>query len=234
LKNLTQAQQKTVLIVLLAALVLLIVYRTLTEEKPKTMPLTYQRGAVASLPVRQGLSSRQAGSDPLNAFLERRGQKYPGVVRDIFRMENPVPKPKLVASHMTATPPVHIKSPEEIAAEAAQAAVAAARADLMKFQFLGYLTEKDSTLFLSKDGELFIVKRGDTIMKSYKVKEGSKNYVVLLDTVTGVEVRLEIPSGELVTQQPQQQKTSQERRIQLRRHRIIQTPAPAGASGPLP
>ena len=260
--KLTQTQQTVVLIVLVVVLVLLIGYRIMTEEKPKTAPLTYQRGAVASSPVRQGLSTRKAGADPLNVFLERRGEKYPGVRRDIFRMENPVPKPKLVVSQITATPPVHVKTPEEIAAEAALAAAEAARADLLKFQFLGYLTEKDSTLFLSKEGELFIVKRGDKILKSYKVKEGTKNHVVLLDTITGVEVRLEIPGGELatqqatgqssqsvtqkspqqplqqVTQQPLQPIPAQQQRIQRRRQRFnpgqTQTPVPAAGTEPVP
>jgi hypothetical protein len=218
--KLTQAQQTSLLIVLVVVLVLLIGYRIMTEEKPKTVPLTYQRGAVASSPVRQGLSTRRAGADPLNAFLERRGEKYPGVGRDIFRMENQVPKPKRAVSHITATPPVHEKTPEEIAAEAAQAAALAvqvaadaARADLNKFKYLGYLTEKDNTLFLSKEGELFIVKRGDSILKSYKVKEVNKNFVVLLDTVTGVEVQLELSGAELVTQSPpltQQQQVPQQ------------------------
>ena len=208
--KLTQAQQTSVLIVMLVVLVLLIGYRIMNEEKPKTAPLTYQRGAVANSPVRQGLSARRAGADPVNAFLERRGEKFPGMRRDIFRMENPVPKPKLVASHITATPPVHVKTPEEIAADAAQAAAQAvqavadaARADLNKFKYLGYLTEKDNTLFLSKEGELFIVKRGGTILKSYKVKEVNKNYVVLLDTITGVEVQLELSGAESATQSPQ-------------------------------
>lgn len=210
--KLTHAQQTSVLIVLVVVLVLLIGYRVMTEEKPKTAPLTYQRGAVASSPVRQGLSARRAGADPLNAFLEQRSEKYPGAGRDIFRMENPVLKTKLIVSKRTATPPVHVKTPEEIAADAAQAAAQAvqavadaARADLNKFKYLGYLTEKDNTLFLSKEGELFIVKRGDTILKSYKVKDVSKNYVVLLDTVTGVEVQLELSGADLATQQPQQQ-----------------------------
>jgi hypothetical protein len=244
--KLTQVQQTVVLVVLVVVLVFLIGYRFMTEEKQKTAPLIYQRGAVASSPVRQGLSTRKAGADPLNVFLERRGEKYPGVRRDIFRMENPVPKPKLLVSRITATPPVHVKTPEEIAADAAQAAAEAARADLLKFQFLGYLTEKDSTLFLSKDGELFIVKRGDTILKSYKVKEGTKNYVVLLDTVTGVEVRLEIPGGELATPkasgqsplQPYQQVTPEQQRIQRRRQRFnpgqTQTPVPAAGTQPVP
>ena len=109
------------------------------------------------------------------------------------------------------TPPVIVKTPEEIAAEAAQAAAAAARAaveaaaqaaraDLMKFQMVGYLTDKESTIFLSKEGELFIVKKGSKLLKSYKVKETGKNYVILLDTITGVEVQLDLAGGEMSPQ----------------------------------
>jgi hypothetical protein len=105
-----------------------------------------------------------------------------------------------------------VKTEEELAAEAAQAAAAAARAaveaaaqaaraDLMKFQLVGYLTDKESTLFLSKEGELFIVKKGSKLLKSYKVKETGKNFVILLDTITGVEVQLELPGGEMSPQQ---------------------------------
>ena len=239
--KLTKAQQTFVLIVLVVVLVLLIGYRIMTEEKPKTAPLTYQRGAVASSLVRQGLSTRKAGVDPLNVFLERRGEKYPGVGRDIFRMENPVPKPKLVASHITGTPPVHEKTPEEIAADAAQAAAQAiqaladaARADLNKFKYLGYLTEKDNTLFLAREGEHFIVKKGDILLKSYKIKEVNKNYVLLLDTVTGVEVQLELSGAEsatqspLITQQPQQQSPQQQPLTQIspQQRRPAQAPTP--------
>ena len=223
--KLTQARQTSVLIVLVVVLVLLIGYRIITDEKPRTAPLTYQRGAIASSPVRQGLSTRRAGVDPLNAFLERRGEKYPGVGRDIFRMENPVLKPKRVVSKITATPPVHVKTPEEIAADAA-------RADLNKFKYLGYLTEKDNTLFLSKEGELFIVKRGDTILKSYKVKEVSKNYVVLLDTVTGVEVQLELSGADLATQQQQQQQQQQVPRQQPPTQTLPQQMRPLPAPTP--
>jgi hypothetical protein len=237
--KITQAQQTSIFIVLVVVLVLLIAYRIMTEEKPKTAPLTYQRGAVASSPVRRGLSTRRTGADPLNAFLERRSEKYPGAGRDIFRMENPVPKPKLVVSQTTATPPVHVKTPEEIAADTAQAAALAvqavadaARTDLNKFKYLGYLTEKENTLFLSKEGELFIVKRGDTILKSYKVKEVNKNYVVLLDTVTGVEVQLELSGSESatqsppMTQQPQQQAPQQHPLTQTLPQQVRPLPAP--------
>jgi hypothetical protein len=207
--TLSKAQQQIVLIVLVALIVLINGYLYLPGEKSKTAPLTYTRGATAVAPVRPGPLSRVAGTDPLNIFLERRSEKFPHVVRDIFRMENPAPKPKVLPK--PAPPPVIVKTPEEIAAEAAQAAAAAARAaveaaaqaaraDLMKFQMVGYLTEKDSTIFLSKEGELFIVKKGSKLIKSYKVKDMGKNYVILLDTVTGVEVQLDLPGADMSQQ----------------------------------
>ena len=207
--KLTKAQQQIVLVVLVALLVLINGYFYLIGGTPKTAPLTYTRGAITVSPVRPG-TSQAAGADPLNIFLERRREKFPNVVRDIFRMENPVSKP--TASRKQVTPPVHVKTQEEIAAEAAQAvaeaaraaaeaAAQAARADLMKIQLVGYLTEKDSTIFLSKEGELFIVKKGSKLLKSYKVKETGKNYVILLDTITGVEVKLELPGGDMLQQQ---------------------------------
>jgi hypothetical protein len=213
----TPEQQKKILIALASALALLIVFRIATSEKPKTAPLTYTPGAAAGSPVRQGLMSRTAGTDPLNVFLAQREEKFPGVARDIFRMRNPAPKPK-PAPPPPPPPPPPVKTPEELAAEAAAQAAAeaariaaereraaaeakrvaaeAARADLSKFRFLGYLTEKDNTLFLSKDGENFIVKRGDKVLKSYKIKETGKDHVILFDTVTRVEVRVELSGGE--------------------------------------
>jgi hypothetical protein len=236
---LSKAQQPMVLIVLVALIVLINGYFYLTGEKPKTAPLTYSRGAIAVAPVRQGPSSRMTGADPLNTFLERRKEKFPNVVRDIFRMENPAPKPK--ASSKPVTPIV--KTPEEIAAEAAQAAAAAAkaaadaaaqaaRADLMKFQFAGYLTDKESTVFLSKEGELFIVKKGSKLIKSYKVKDTGKNYVILLDTVTGVEVQLDLPGADMSQQHEQSvqkgvQKESEASPVNpaaRRRHQAPQSP----------
>jgi hypothetical protein len=66
----------------------------------------------------------------------------------------------------------------------------------MKFQMVGYLTEAESTIFLTKEGELFIVKKGSKLLKSDKVKDTGKNYVILLDTVTGVEVQRDLAGGE--------------------------------------
>jgi hypothetical protein len=194
----TREQQKITLGALIALIALINAYNFMIGGKPKTAPLTYERGAVASSPVRQGLLSIGSGADPLNVFLERHDERYPGVIRDIFRMENPVKKskPAPIVMPTTALPPVPVKTPEEIAAEAS-------RADLSKFRFLGYLTDKESTLFLSKEGELFIVKSGDRVLKNYKVKEADKDFVVLLDTVTGVEMRIDMSGSVTQQQMPQ-------------------------------
>ena len=180
-------RQKIVLGVLIAVLALTIIYRLVTAEKPRTAPLTYERGAVAASPVRRGLSSPAASADPLAVFFARKQEPFPGVGRDLFKMENPAPKPKPVQVLPAAPspPPVPEKTPEELAAEAA-------KVDLSRFRFLGYLTDGDRSLFLSKDGETFIVKSGDRVLRNYVIKDAGKDYVILLDTATQVEARIEL------------------------------------------
>ncbi len=192
--RMSREHQKAVMVAMYVTLAVLIGYRIMTAEKPRTVPLIYNRGAVATSPVRTDAHSPASGSDPLTVFLVQRDKKFPGVSRDIFRMENPSHRPK--SSLVTATtqtvpspPPVPVKTPEEIAADAA-------RAELTRFRFLGYLTDKDNTLFLSKDGELYIVRSGDTVIKNYRVKEAGRDHVVLLDTMTRVEVRIELSGGD--------------------------------------
>jgi hypothetical protein len=199
----TKQQEKIVLGILVAVLVLAVVYRIATDDKQKTAPLTYARGAVAASPVRLGLPSPAAAFDPLVVFFARRQDPFPGVGRDLFRMENPAPKPKpapvAAGPVLPPPPPIPVKTPEEIAAETA-------KADLSRFRFLGYLTgEGDRSLFLSKDGETFIVRSGDKVLKNYMIKDAGKDYVILLDTATHVEVRIELSgSGPDPAASPQQ------------------------------
>ena len=204
--NFTRDQEKKALIALLAVLALLIVYRAVTAEKPKTAPLAFPPGSVVPSAVRQGLATVASGADPLNVFLAKREEKFPGVSRDFFRMENPAPKPAPKPAPVVAPPPPPPPppppTPAAIAAEKARHAAESARAELSQFRFLGYLTEKDNTLFLSRAGELFIVKRGDRLFKNYQVKDAGRDYVVLLDTVTHVEVRIELSGSEPQGQPP--------------------------------
>lgn len=203
--NMSREQEKKALIAVVAALALLIFYRVVTAEKPKTAPLVFERGSVARSAVRQGLAAEAAGTDPLNVIIAKREEKYPGVSRDVFRMENPAPKPKPapVVVAPPPPPPVPERTPEEIAADAA-------RAELSRFRFLGYLTDRDNTLFLSKDGELFIVRVGERIGKGWQVKDAGKDHVVIMDPATRVEMRVDLSGGEPAPQKPQQAPAAQQ------------------------
>jgi len=191
--TLSENNQKKALIILLAILAILVIYRIMTVEKPKTAPLIYKEGAVAATTTRPGISTRSGDSDPLNIFFRQREERFPGVSRDIFKTANPVPKPKAMLKPVTlptpTAPPVPVKTPEEIAADLA-------KADLSKFRLLGTMIDDEITLFLSKGGESFIAKKGDIVQKGYKVIEATKDYAILLDTITRVQVRLEITGSE--------------------------------------
>jgi hypothetical protein len=190
---LTKEQQIKLLAVLVAIIIVIVAYQRATDDAPRTQPLTYTRGMKVASPVRRGMAVPGGATDPLLVFLQRRIEKYPGVARDLFRMgsangqakQRPALITKPIATVTLPTSTIPVKTPEEIEADLA-------RADLSRFRFLGYLTDKDSSLFLSKDGELFIVKSGDTILKNYQVKTVGKDYVVLFDTITKVEVRVEL------------------------------------------
>ncbi len=190
---LSKQQEKRLLVGLLAVLVILLLFRMFSVEAPRTAPLTYTPGMKVASPVRRGLQATGEGKDALSVFLARRVERYPGMERDLFRArEKPVVVPIMVTRPPVTVPTVTVpeKTPEEIAADAA-------RADLSSFRFLGYLTDKDSSLFLSKGGELYIAKSGDTVIKSYKIKSAGKDHVILYDTATKVEVRIDLSGGEV-------------------------------------
>jgi len=191
--TLTKEKQKIILISLLVLLTVLIIYRLMTPEQQKTAPLTYDRGAVAKTAVRTAVITPSGEADPLTIYLKPHEERYPGVSRNIFATSNPVPKPKVVIKPVTAPtltiPPVPEKTPEEIAAELAQS-------DMQKFRYLGSMIDKESVLFLSKGGESFFVKNGEIVQKGYKVKSSSRDHVILVDTITKVEIKIDLAGGE--------------------------------------
>jgi hypothetical protein len=156
--------------------------------------------------VRQGAAAASRDDDPLNTFLAKRQEKFSGVSRNIFLMEDPAPrrKPDSVPIEGLIGPPAPPPPPPPPPPEKPlwQIRREEALQELGKFRFLGYLTDKDNKLFLSKDGELFIVKSGETVVKGYKVKEAGRDYIILFDTATEAELRVELSGSE--PQQPHQ------------------------------
>jgi hypothetical protein len=86
-------------------------------------------------------------------------------------------------------PPPPPKSQAEIDAENA-------REEMKKVRVLGFLKRKGRTdVFMSLGGENFVVGKGGTITKEYYVADIGKDFVLLSDRGTGVEVRISTESG---------------------------------------
>ena len=64
--------------------------------------------------------------------------------------------------------------------------------------------------FLSKDGELFVVKIGDKVLSGYTVKDANKDFALILDTATRIEGRVPLSGGETQTQAQQQPQSQQQ------------------------
>jgi len=112
----TKEHQKMALFAMIAIIVLINSYYHVAGDQPKTAPLAFTRGMVASSPVRYGLQARGGKSDPLSVVTERSREPYPGVIRDIFRMERSAahPRSKPTPTVVVIAPPsVPVLTPEE-------------------------------------------------------------------------------------------------------------------------
>jgi hypothetical protein len=81
-------------------------------------------------------------------------------------------------------PPPPPKSPEEIDAENA-------REEMRKVKVLGFLKRKQRTdVFLSLGNSNYIVGKGEVITKDYYLEDVAKDYVMVSDRKTGVQVKI--------------------------------------------
>lgn len=98
----------------------------------------------------------------------------------------PVPAPVPPVAAPAAPPP---PSPEELAAQAA-------RQELARFRYLGYLSRDGrDQAFLSKGKELYIVRNDETIEQTVLVKTVMPSSVILRETRTQVERTVPLVEG---------------------------------------
>jgi len=181
MKNL-QDYLKLLLVALLGIWVVIVVYQWGTPEKQKRVPLTYTKDSLA-------IETNQKEGEVLTLrldLLEKSREVKWRKPKNIFRPIK-IYKPTTTTT-LPPIPEVYLPSPEEIAAEKA-------RQDLSRFKVLGFLNKGEyQEVFLSKDGELFIVRQGDMIQNRYRLKalyqEANREGVILLDPNTNVEVTI--------------------------------------------
>ncbi len=187
---------KLLLAVLVGIWVVLLAYRILSHEEPKRVPLTYRKGqAVAGAPtgdkraptgdIKASTKGEERRDLTLKLDLLNRKPPVPGAgLKNLFLPLHYEPPKPLLPPLPPPPPPVHIPTPEEIAAEQA-------RKELSEFRYLGYLNRGGKEqAFLSKGGNLFIVKRGEAITGTYILKEANNNFVVIQETQSKVEMTI--------------------------------------------
>jgi hypothetical protein len=161
--------------------------------EPQRVPLKYVTGQAASREVGRG-KARTDLKIRMDLLEAERKQATGTFVppKNIFaplRQDEPVERVAkarrdLAPSH-SAPPPAPVAppgpTPEEMAAQAAQA-------ELAQFRYLGFLSRQNKEeAFLSKGRELHIVQVGDTIDQRVLVKAITRNDVVLQETRSQVE-----------------------------------------------
>jgi hypothetical protein len=170
-------RQKMVLALLLVIFAVSLAYSLLHRPQQRTMDkLKYTPGLKADsarIPAR----SRDGNKLRLD-LLDRELPRFSGFHRNIFRpfFSEEMRLSQLAAKHVlpaspmpTAPPPPVVKSPAEIAME-----------EVGQFTFLGYLQKGNSrTIFLSRDNEINLVKKGDKIAGKYEVAAISEEVLTI-------------------------------------------------------
>lgn len=183
------SRKTSILVVMLFVLAAIVVYRVATREEPKRVrELTYK-------PVASGQLSVVGGEKipPLNPPLIKGGAKggvekrpYSGVIRNPFQeLYPPSPPPPVVLPKVVAALPPPAAFPVITSRGPSPAQIESG-----KIKFLGFLQrEGDRRVFLSRDKEVFIVKKGDSV-SIFRVSDITENSVTLLSRDSNEEFKL--------------------------------------------
>jgi len=186
-------RQRLILFILVTIFAIAVVWSYTAVPRPKTVDrLTYPSGAQAktSSPVAQKTVREAYDGRILNIILlEKEQPEYKGYRRNIFKPifvdEQKLLKQKAAALKPPQLPPVQSQKAVPVAPVASQPE----SAPLARFTFLGFL-KKDSqrTIFLAKDKDIILVKKGDKIAGRYEATTITDQALTLLVTDTGGEI----------------------------------------------
>jgi hypothetical protein len=170
---------------LLVLWAVLLGYRIMTHEPPRTAPLKYTKGATASPLVgrkqdpqlhlkleslKEAEEAEETVKSPRNVFAP------------IYVYVPPPPPPPRPPTPAPPPPPPPPPSEEELAAQRA-------RAELAQYKYLVYLSRggRDQA-FVSRGGETFTVGRGDSLAGGVVLKDITPAFIILLHPQTRIEL----------------------------------------------
>src|SRR4030065_1188863 len=175
------SRKTSILVVLLFILASMVIYRVVTMEEPKKVrELTYKPGA-----GRQKAEGRSMPATKTVPPFKVENGAYREVIRNPFPALYPPPPPPLAPKSVPVPPPLPAPS-----AVITTMGPSPAQTESGRFRFLGFLQkEGESKIFLSRDKEVFIVKKGDSVT-IFQVADITDNSVTLLSRDSKEEFKL--------------------------------------------
>lgn len=167
-------RQKMLLAILLVLLPLAIFYSYLRQPRQKTVEtLRFAPGA----PAKQVKETAKSPLDDKKLHLElldKERQRFSGFRRNIFRPiffeeSKGLPLPSMITAAKPVSPALLPPKPVTVAPPPQVAEPTPVQREMARFTFLGFM-KKDNrkTIFLAKDKEIFLVKKGDRIAGKYE------------------------------------------------------------------
>ena len=172
-------RQKVVLALLFVVLVCAIAYGFLGGPKlRKAEKLKFTPGMAAET-YRRTSKGPDTGTRLRIDLLDRETPRFSGFRRNIFRpVFSSMPVAAMPAKQVKLPPPPPPKTPAQIAME-----------EMGRFTFLGFMQrENRKTVFLSRDNQIFLFRKGDRIAGKYDVAEISDNMMTIALTPGGEKV----------------------------------------------
>jgi hypothetical protein len=195
-------RKKLALFILLIVLVLAVVWSFMSVPRQKKVAtLKYAPGKTAAAVQARvsAASALKSSAAPASSpdertlrldLLDREQSVFKGYRRNIFKPiftdEIALMKLKAVAIKPPPLPPVAVPPPK---VEPPVAQPETLQSTLARFVFLGYL-KKDNrkTIFLSKDKEIILVRKGDKFAGRYEAKSITDQALTIVATDTGEEI----------------------------------------------
>jgi len=200
-------RQKLLLFILVIVLLLAVVWSVMSVPRQKTVsqlkyapgqtraPLTAATPAAnAANAAKTAPASAAAGDERVLRLdlLEREQSGFKGYRRNIFKPiftdEIALMKQKAIAFKPPPLPPVVVAPPPKVEPPPV-AQPETLQSTLARFVFLGYL-KKDNrkTIFLAKDKEIILVRKGDKFAGRYEAKSVTDQALTIVATDSGEEI----------------------------------------------
>jgi hypothetical protein len=179
-------RQKLLLLILAVLLVLAVVYAYFHRPQQATVERPKQHIPGTSVVDGRRREAAAGEQNKLNlALLDRPMPHFTGFKRNIFwfapvvtQKKLPPPPPPPLLKPSPPPPPPPPPSPQSIATM-----------EMAKFQFLGFLKKDNKkTIFLHKDNEIILVKKGDKIANKYEVTSITDDALIINSTLGGGQI----------------------------------------------